>query len=77
MHDGIHLEQAGVPAITICTDIFVETSHAMAAMWGAAVYPVVFTPHPIHHLSRTQLRARAEEMLTQIERILTSPMGSR
>jgi hypothetical protein len=70
VHDGIHVEKAGTPAVTICTDIFIETSQAMAAMWGAPTFPIIFTPHPIAHLSRDQLRERAEEMLEQIEAIL-------
>ena len=67
----MHLEQAGIPAVTICTDIFVETSRAMASMWGAEDYPIIFTSHPIAHLTRDQLRQRAEEMLDQIIGILT------
>ena len=71
MHDGIHLEKAGLPAITICTDIFTETSRAMASMWGAPDYPLIFTQHPISHLTRAQLRERAEAMLEQMVAILT------
>ena len=71
MHDGIHVEKAGIPAVTICTDIFAETSRAIASMWGAPDYPIIFTQHPISHLTREQLRARAEAMLEQIITILT------
>jgi hypothetical protein len=71
VHDGIHLEAAGIPAVTICTDIFIKTSNAMASMWGAQDYPLIFTKHPISHLTREQLRVRAEEMLAQVVSILT------
>jgi hypothetical protein len=71
VHDGIHVEQAGIPAVTICTDIFAETARAMASMWGAPDYPIIFIYHPISHLTRAQLRARAEAMLEQIVAILT------
>ncbi len=71
MHDGIHLEKAGTPAVTICTDIFIDTSRAMASLWGAADFPLIFTPHPIASLTREQLRQRAQEMLDQIVAILT------
>ena len=70
MHDGIHVEKAGTPAVTICTDIFIETSHAMATMWGAPDFPIIFTQHPIANLTTEQLRARAEDMIDQIEAIL-------
>ena len=66
------MEKAGIPAVTICTDIFAETARAMASMWGAPDYPIVFTPHPISHLTHVQLRVRAEAILEQIVAILTS-----
>jgi hypothetical protein len=71
VHDGIHLELAGIPAVTICTDIFMAPSRAMARMWGAPAYPIIFTPHPISTLTRAQLRARAVAMLDEIVRIVT------
>jgi hypothetical protein len=40
-------------------------------MWGAPNFPLIFTPHPIAHLSREQLRQRAEAMLDEIVAILT------
>ena len=46
----------------------------MAEMWGAPTYPIVLTQHPIGELNREQLRARAEDMLPEIEWIL---LGSR
>ena len=70
MHDGIHVEKAGAPAITVCTDIFEPTAKSMATMWGAADYPVLYTRHPIAELSKEQLRERAEQMIDQIESIL-------
>ncbi len=70
MHDGIHAEKAGVPSVTICTDIFEITARSMAEMWGAPAYPIVLTEHPIAELTREQLRARAEDMLPEMETIL-------
>jgi hypothetical protein len=71
VHDGIHLEQAGLPAVTICTDVFIATSRAMASLWGAPEYPIIFTPHPISNLTRVQLCARATAMLDEIVSIVT------
>ena len=51
MHDGIHVENAGIPSATICTDRFVPTATGMARMWGAADYPTIYTEHPIENLS--------------------------
>ena len=56
VHDGVHVEKAGTPTATICTDAFVEASRSMAAMWEAPNYPVIFTGHPIGSLTAAQLR---------------------
>ena len=70
MHDGIHVENAGIPSATICTDRFIRTAAGMAKMWGAPDYPTIFTPHPIENLSREQLRARAEELAPLVVQVL-------
>ena len=71
MHDGIHVDKAGTPTVTICTDAFTETSKAMAAMWGAPDYPVVITPHPIARLTKAQLEERCDRIIDQVVSILT------
>ena len=71
MHDGIHVENAGTPSVTICTDAFIDTSKSMAAMWGTPAYPTIFTPHPIAGLSQAQLHANAEEVIDRVVTILT------
>ena len=71
MHDGIHVEKAGIPSITICTDIFEVTAKSMASMWGAAEYPILYTRHPIADLTQEQLRERAVSMMDEIVTILT------
>ena len=70
MHDGIHIEKAGIPSVTICTDIFRVTSESMAEMWGAEEYEIVYTEHPISSLDRSELRASCEEMLPNVLSIL-------
>lgn len=70
MHDGIHVENAGIPSATICTDRFHPTAAGMAKMWGAPDYPTLFTKHPIENLTREQLRLRAEELAPQVVRVL-------
>ena len=47
----------------------------MATMWGAATYPVIFTPHPIAGLSEERLRVNAEEILDSVVAILTGGAG--
>jgi hypothetical protein len=71
VHDGVHVEKAGIPSATICTDRFIHTASAMAKMWGAPDYPTIFTEHPIENLSREQIRSRAEKLATEVVRVLT------
>ena len=70
MHDGIHVENAGIPSATICTDPFLPTAAGMAKMWGAPDYPTIFTQHPIGTLTREQLRQRAEVLAPQVVSVL-------
>ena len=71
MHDGIHLEKAGIPSATICTDRFIDTASGMARMWGAENYPTIFTNHPIENLTRVQLRERMEGLASEVVSVLT------
>ena len=71
MHDGIHAEKAGIPSATICTDRFEVTAKAMAKLWGASDYPVIYTPHPIGGLDREAVRLRARDLLDQVIRVIS------
>ncbi len=71
MHDGIHLEKAGIPAAVICTDRFESTASAMAEMWGAPGFPVVYTLHPMGSLDRPTVRDRAGELVDPVVATLT------
>ena len=70
MHDGIHLENAGIPAATICTDPFRATAKAMANMWGAPDFPVIYAKHPIGGLDDDVIRQRAVELMDQVVAVL-------
>ena len=66
MLDGIKLEHAGIPAVSIVTQPFIATGRAMAEAWGAPDYAFVVTPHPIANLSPVELDARADELTDQV-----------
>ena len=70
MHDGIELEKRGVPTITICTDMFVQTSEVMARVKGFASYPFLIVPHPIGNLQPEELRDRAQHAAPEVARRL-------
>ena len=70
MHDGIHLDRAGVPAATICTNHFVATAQATATVWGVPDYPVIYMPHPLSTLAEDEIQAQARRLADQIVRVL-------
>jgi hypothetical protein len=71
LHDGIELEQRGVPTAVICTDQFVASAKAQAAICGNPDYPFVVVPHPIGSLTPVELRERARAATGQVVEILT------
>jgi hypothetical protein len=70
VHDGIHLDRAGIPAATICTDHFVNTSEATATVWGVPEYPVIYMPHPLSALNDNEIQAQAQQLVARVVNIL-------
>lgn len=70
MADGILLERAGLPAVSICTDAFGVPAEAMASAYGFPGFEFVTTAHPIASLSEEEIRARARGLLPGVLRIL-------
>ena len=70
MADGILLERAGLPAVSICTDPFALTARAMATAYGFPGFEYVSIPHPVASLSEAQIQARARDVLPAVLRIL-------
>jgi hypothetical protein len=70
--DGILLEKNGIPAVSIITDVFVETGKAMARSWGLPHYRFLTLLHPIANLGEWELDQRARELAAQVVRFLTA-----
>jgi hypothetical protein len=68
--DGILLERAGLPAVSICTDPFTLTTRAMAEAYGFPGFEYVSIPHPVASLSEAQIRERVLAMMPDLLRIL-------
>jgi hypothetical protein len=68
--DAILLEQRGVPAVAIVTDVFRATGEAMATSWGMPGYRFVETPHPIANLTDKELDERADALVAPIIALL-------
>jgi hypothetical protein len=69
--DGVLFEAAGLPAAVICSDAFIATADAMAALRGAPGYRYLTTPHPVAVLTPEQVRERARELVPGIVALLT------
>lgn len=61
MHDALQLEQLGVPATIVITDVFQGILAAFAENLGAPGYPAVVVPHPLSARPVDFLQARARE----------------
>ena len=72
MLDGILLEQRGIPAAVICTDLFVPNGRATAKAHGAPDYPFALVPHPMASASPAELARQAKEVLPAVLRLLLS-----
>jgi hypothetical protein len=68
--DSILLEKAGVPAIAIVTDAFVETGKLMSSKWGIPEFRFLSVPHPVANLNDAELNQRADDIINDIVKLL-------
>ena len=66
MLDGILLEKAGVPAVSIITEPFRATGQEMAATWGVPEYRFLEMAHPISNLTEAEMDAKADAIIDQV-----------
>ena len=72
-----------MPTAVICTDQFIGSAKAQAAICGNRDYAFVVVPHPIGSLAPAELRERARLAAGQVIDILTreaqdeTPPGAR
>lgn len=70
MLDGILMEQRGIPAAVICTDLFVPNGRATAKAHGAHDYPFALVPHPMASAAPAELARQAKAVLPAVLRLL-------
>jgi hypothetical protein len=68
--DGIVLERAGIPAVSLCTDAFKVTAEAMANQLGFPGYQYVAVPHPVASRTEKEIDEMARDALPEVVRIL-------
>ena len=64
------LERRGVPTVVICTEPFITSANAMAALGGVPDYPYVVVPHPLGSRTMEQLRDLAAKAAPDVLSIL-------
>jgi hypothetical protein len=72
LHDTIHLENLGVPAVAVATTEFAPPARIQAGALGRAGFDAVYVPHPIQDQTPQQIAARADEAAEEIVRRLTA-----
>ncbi|MBB3675046.1 hypothetical protein FHX36_000781 [Modestobacter versicolor] len=72
MADGVLLERAGVPAVSICTDAFRVPGEAMAKAYGFPGYRFLVVPHPLASLDQQQISERVSTALAELVGIVVS-----
>jgi hypothetical protein len=72
--DGILLERAGIPAVSLCTDAFKITAEAMANQMGFPGYQYVAVPHPVASRTEKEIDEMARDALPNVIRVLSAGM---
>ena len=70
MADGILLERQGVPAVSICTEVFRIPADAMARTYGFPGFQYALVPHPVASLDDEGIRQRVQDLLPRVLEIL-------
>ena len=72
MHDSTKLESLGVPAVAVATHEFMTAARAQASALGRSDFDAVYVAHPIQDQTKEEIQAKAEAVLEEIARRLTS-----
>lgn len=71
VHDGIELEDRGVPTVPVHTEVFMNSAAAHALAFGRPDFPSIAIKHPIAGLDPAGVRSRAEDVVDRIAAVLT------
>ena len=70
MLDAIILEKAGIPAISIVTDVFELGAREMAKLWGVPDFRFLMMHHPLATLSAADVEPRVAALVPQVVKLL-------
>jgi hypothetical protein len=71
LHDTIHLEDLGVPAVPVATTEFQTAARAQAAALSRPDFDAVYVPHPIQDQTAQEIADRADAVIQEIVARLT------
>jgi hypothetical protein len=66
MHDAVELEDRGIPTVTLCTEVFMDSAAQHAIAYGLPEARVVAVQHPLAAISPQEVAARAEAVVDQV-----------
>lgn len=66
------MENKGVPAAVVCTEMFGPTAYTVAAAQGVPWYPYSIIPHPIAVLSDDAIEDIANRSVLRVVQLLTA-----
>ena len=66
MHDTVHFEIQGRPAVFIASTEFVDAAEAQSEALGLPDVRRVFVPHPIQDATDDEMRERAEACVDEV-----------
>jgi len=76
LHDSVRLEEAGIPSVPLATEEFRTAARVQASRLGRPDLEAVFVPHPIQDQTRTEIEARADDVIEQVVARLTGRRAS-
>ena len=69
----MELEQAGVPVVTLVSQIFQRLGEMESKYLGIPQLPLVIVPHPVGGVSETRVREIGDRAMAAIEAALLTP----
>jgi hypothetical protein len=77
LHDLVHLERRGIPAVGVATEPFADEAIEQARRLGMPGARVVYIPHPVQLLTSAELAAQADAIFPEVLAALTEPAARR
>jgi uracil-DNA glycosylase len=71
LHDLVHLERRGIPAVGVATAPFADEAIEQARRLGMPGARMVYIPHPVQLLTDDELNARADAIFPDVLAALT------